>query len=422
MRHSILKAFSFAAIAMAAAGCGSEKSSAPGLIDIAGAIKSPAELKTSDLGRTITYIPLETTDSSLVASRFSLTFAPGKVIVSNTSGSLNNDGSVLVFDLSDGSFCNSIGHGGQDPEAFADVRCVSDAGENAVLFKGNGGKCVKYGLDGRFIGIVTPHSSMVDMLPAFVDDTVYVYSVYEYFMKPKPMLSAVYAGKSGVMIDSVVVVPETPGPALELNGGISVFINNSMMRNSLQRGGAIKIGSSPRVYMPGYPRLWRVADGKTHAMTTFSDTIYEVSAGAQPQPVAVISLGEKSFPGSANGVREMADDEWTLSDLTETPSVMILGVKRGDSETPETGFIGYYDRGSGATRMTAAGNGFTDDLSGFMPFYPVAATVEGALVGILKQEDILRWIENHPDAEVPSALQPVIDSEEEPNPVLVIVK
>lgn len=422
MRHSILKSLSFAAIALAAAGCGSEKSDAPGLIDIAGAIKSPAELKTSDLGRTITYIPLETTDSSLVASRFSLTFASGKVIVSNTAGSLNTEGSVLAFDLSDGSFCNSIGHAGQDPEAFASVRCVSDAGENAVLFKGNGGKYVKYGLDGRFMGIVTPEKSMEDMLPAFVDDTVYVYSVYEYFMKPKPMLSVVYAGKSGGMLDSVVVVPETPGPELEFNGGISVFINNSMMRNTQQQGGAIKLGSSPRVYMPGYPRLWRVADGKTHAMATFSDTIYEVSAGAQPQPVAVISLGEKAFPGSANGVREMADDEWTLSDLTETPTAMILGVKRGNDEVSETGFIGYYDKRSGTTRMTAADNGFADDLSGFMPFYPVAATTDGALVGILKQEDILKWVEEHPDAEVPSALQPVIDSEEEPNPVLVIVK
>ena len=399
MRHSILKSLSFAAIALAAAGCGSEKSDAPGLIDIAGAIKSPAELKTSDLGRTITYLPLETTDSSLVASRFSLTFASGKVIVSNTAGSLNTEGSVLAFDLSDGSFCNSIGHAGQDPEAFASVRCVSDAGENAVLFKGNGGKYVKYGLDGRFMGIVTPEKSMEDMLPAFVDDTVYVYSVYEYFMKPKPMLSVVYAGKSGGMLDSVVVVPETPGPELEFNGGISVFINNSMMRNTQQQGGAIKLGSSPRVYMPGYPRLWRVADGKTHAMATFSDTIYEVSAGAQPQPVAVISLGEK-----------------------ETPTAMILGVKRGNDEASETGFIGYYDKRSGTTRMTAADNGFTDDLSGFMPFYPVAATTDGALVGILKQEDILKWVEEHPDAEVPSALQPVIDSEEEPNPVLVIVK
>ena len=356
MRHSILKSLSFAAIALAAAGCGSEKSDAPGLIDIAGAIKSPAELKTSDLGRTITYLPLETTDSSLVASRFSLTFASGKVIVSNTAGSLNTEGSVLAFDLSDGSFCNSIGHAGQDPEAFASVRCVSDAGENAVLFKGNGGKYVKYGLDGRFMGIVTPEKSMEDMLPAFVDDTVYVYSVYEYFMKPKPMLSVVYAGKSGGMLDSVVVVPETPGPELEFNGGISVFINNSMMRNTQQQGGAIKLGSSPRVYMPGYPRLWRVADGKTHAMATFSDTIYEVSAGAQPQPVAVISLGEKAFPGSANGVREMSDDEWTLSDLTETPTAMILGVKRGNDEASETGFIGYYDKRSGTTRVTAADN------------------------------------------------------------------
>ena len=57
-----------------------------------------------------------------------------------------------------------------------------------------------------------------------------------------------------------------------------------------------------------------------------------------------------------------------------------------------------------------------------MPFYPVAATPDGTLVGVLTQEDILKWVEEHPDAAVPPALQPVIDSEEEPNPVLVIVR
>lgn len=422
MKCMILRTASFAALALAAYGCGSEKSAAPGLIDIAGAIGSPTELKTSDLGKTITYLPLETTDSSLVASRFSLTFAPGKVVVSNTAGSAASEASVLAFDLSDGSFCNTIGHSGQDPEAFANVKCVVSPKENAVLFKGQGGKYVKYGLDGRFMGRVAPDKSMEEMLPAFVDDTVYVYSVYEYFMKPKPMLSVVYAGASGVMLDSVVVVPETPGPQMELAGGISVFVNNTMMRNTLQRGSAIKLEPAPRVYMPGYPRLWRVADGTTHAMATFSDTIYEVSAGAPPQPVAVIAMGDKAFPGSANGVREMAADEWTLSDLTETPSAIILGVKRGDEAMSDDGFIGYYDKRSGATRMTRASDGFVDDLTGFMPFYPVAAAFDGSLIGILTQEDILKWIEKHPDAAVPSALQAVIDSEEEPNPVLVILK
>ena len=57
-----------------------------------------------------------------------------------------------------------------------------------------------------------------------------------------------------------------------------------------------------------------------------------------------------------------------------------------------------------------------------MPFYPVVAAPDGSLIGILTQEDILKWLEEHPDATVPQQLQAVVDSEEEPNPVLVILK
>ena len=57
-----------------------------------------------------------------------------------------------------------------------------------------------------------------------------------------------------------------------------------------------------------------------------------------------------------------------------------------------------------------------------MPFFPVAATPDGRYVGIVTQEDIAKWMEEHPDAKVPESLQAVVDSEEEPNPVLVIVR
>ncbi len=50
------------------------------------------------------------------------------------------------------------------------------------------------------------------------------------------------------------------------------------------------------------------------------------------------------------------------------------------------------------------------------------AAPDGSLIGILTQEDILTWLEEHPDATVPQQLQAVVDSEEEPNPVLVILK
>lgn len=112
-----------------------------------------------------------------------------------------------------------------------------------------------------------------------------------------------------------------------------------------------------------------------------------------------------------------------VSDMIESSDKLFLGVRKGwRTDDDERNFIGYYDKVSGTTHMTRAADGFVDDLTGFMPFYPVVAAPDGSLIGILTQEDILKWIEEHPDATVPQQLQAVADSEEEPNPVLVILK
>ena len=54
------------ALALGACSTASQKSEAQGQIDIVPAFENPTELKVSHLGKNIRYVPLETTDSSLI--------------------------------------------------------------------------------------------------------------------------------------------------------------------------------------------------------------------------------------------------------------------------------------------------------------------------------------------------------------------
>lgn len=69
------KIIMFMAVAALLYGCtgktGSGEGSLPA-VDVAGAIEKPVALKVSDLGSKISYIPLETNDSSLIGPKYSL--------------------------------------------------------------------------------------------------------------------------------------------------------------------------------------------------------------------------------------------------------------------------------------------------------------------------------------------------------------
>ncbi len=70
MKHLLYAAA--AAVAVAASSCSGNDDAVMGRIDVASAISSPSELKVSDIGKTIRYVPLATGDSFLVANRWKL--------------------------------------------------------------------------------------------------------------------------------------------------------------------------------------------------------------------------------------------------------------------------------------------------------------------------------------------------------------
>ena len=411
------------------AGCGAHESRQAGVIDVVTAISSPTELKVSDLGKTITYVPLATNDSSLVGSQWAVTVTDDLALVRNSGsivvyGATSASAGVMAFSLADGSYLNPVGHCGQDGEAYMFPFFTVDPKTNVLTFDAANDKRVKYSADGRFLGTYPQYSkSFSAPRPLITDDTIGISALQNTPGQGDPFLSIIFTSESGRLLDSIPVIStqsEEQMGALSFSGAVTFDTFDGYMPHSQADGIAFFVEGQPGMYTAPAPALWRSGD-ELHTLMRFSDTIYSVAMNRAPEAALIFDMGGQGYTPADNGKRDLTENDLMIGEIVETPATLIFGVSKGWNKRANA-FIGLYDKKEGTTRATKASEGFADDLTGFMPFFPVAATPDGRYVGIVTQEDIAKWMEEHPDAKVPESLQAVVDSEEEPNPVLVIVK
>lgn len=91
------------------------------------------------------YVPLETTDASLVGNISKLLYDDGKLIVVDKSNT-----TILVYDAQTGKFLNRIGHQGRGPKEYISLRDVVVA--DGKLYALDMGKILIYKLNGEFVG------------------------------------------------------------------------------------------------------------------------------------------------------------------------------------------------------------------------------------------------------------------------------
>ena len=91
------------------------------------------------------YVPLETTDFSLVGNIYKLLYDDGKFVVVDRTNEM-----ILVFDAATGKFLNRIGHQGRGPREFIYMRDAIVADGKIYILDMN--KILSYKLDGEFVG------------------------------------------------------------------------------------------------------------------------------------------------------------------------------------------------------------------------------------------------------------------------------
>lgn len=123
-------------VLLASACSAPNKTDNPNTIDIAGSFEQLTELKVSQLGRHIRYVPLETTDSSLIGNSYSIRLLKDRILV--TSGN-----HCLAFDRQTGKYIGNIGHKGDDPEGYSEAMFYIHPQTGTLYFHRQPDKLVK---------------------------------------------------------------------------------------------------------------------------------------------------------------------------------------------------------------------------------------------------------------------------------------
>lgn len=171
------------------------------------------------------------------------------------------------------------------------------------------------------------------------------------------------------------------------------------------------------VGVSGSVPLWK-QEGWLRFKDTFNDTIYNVTATGTLSPYAVFNLGEYRLKPQARWSSSEVGDKLLPVFILETERNFFFQCVEGLKNT----LNGVYDKQTGITRMNREEDGFTDDVNGFLPFKPNTCSAQGEYVQIVDVGDVLDWLDEHPEVKDNQALAPLLELNEEDNPVIVLVQ
>lgn len=392
-----------------------QKGKEQGLIDVLSAFENLTELKVSHLGKNIRYVPLETTDSSLVTG-VQLGLLDDKIIISSANRSERH---CLLFDRQSGKFIREIAQYGQGPKDYSLSFPIVHPVTKNLYFRRYLGKLLEYNQEGEYLGEISMDKvTSRSITPFLTESEVYV---YEGNTLAKPNTNGCL-----YCYDTVTEQMDT----------VAVFLQKENLEEKKFKGiksysGTDKYGlfgyngkfmyeymDGTKVFYPSkFDVLW--SSGKdVHFREVFSDTIFRIKDRTL-EPVRIFDLGERHLPVEKHGKPEETKDCLVVTYVMETSNKIYFQCVK-DMYGEFHVYNGLYWKENDEVMM---GQGdFTDDLTNFIPFRPIVHTEKGEFAGILKIEQIQEWLEDHPDTKLEGALAPLKDLKFDDNPVVVIVE
>ena len=391
-----------------AACTGTPQSSADGLcssIDVAGAMEKPAELKLSELGSDVCYVPLETTDSCLVGGSPNILLLDKEIVVFSRQ-------TCFIFDKESGKFLSKVGHLGDDPEAYSTAAPTYNDVNGLLYFMRRPGKLQKYDLQGNYRGgvtIPTPPDSPSDF--SFTDSVII--GRYGNIVGDNGRALLLF-NETGEQLDTVPsLLPVLPNRGVDDINSISVKKqgNAGIILTTFKSGDA-------SASVAGIPFLWK-SDNKIRYKENFNDTIYTVE-GNELTPYIAFSTGKWHWGAEARTESKDNEKRLLVGCIFETDHTVFFQCIRGlYTDEPET-FNGIYDRKANTTRMYAEKEGIKDDLTGFMAFRPKACSAQGEYGMIIDAGEVMTWLEENPEAAENEKLSALKELTDDSNPVVII--
>ena len=383
------------------------------IINVEGSLENITKLKVSDFGKTIRYIPLETTDDCLIGNDPIVKVLKNHIVVE-----VNRR--CLLFDKKDGSFVSEIGHTGQDPEAYSSSFSWADEKEEFLYFTSMPDKLLKYDMQGTFAGkIVIPSPPG----PA----AYYLFSGSEiigYYngINSSDNYTLAFLDKLGTFIDSIPPLLTTPEETFADILNISVTKGRSVYGNWTKTGAIIidYKNDKKQIIAADAVTLWN-HNGTIRFKENFIDTIYTIS-GRELIPSIAFNTGKWHWPENERISKSNNSERIFVSDVSENNAFVFFQCIKGLYTDEILLYNGLYNKTTGETKLGKNSDDIPDDLTGFMPFKPLSISSSGEFVSLIEAFKIMEWIEEHPEAKNNEKLSFLKDFNDDMNPVIVLVE
>lgn len=402
--------------------CVGDKKDDFSVIDIEKAFEHREAFGLSDIADDISYVPLETTDSSLIGKAPMICVSSEKILVASQGQPL------MAFDKKTGRFLCTIGHKGDDPEGYGDdgwgnlLYWLDTRKEVVYIMSNDMYSLLRYDLEGNFLGKTSlgeESRECMDLFSGYLyikNDTVIVHN--KFVCKENVPFILCFLGTTGEILWQI----QAPSPLLPSPADI---INSEYRYGSQISYG----GNSYRMYYTNEraysfatdaPSIWEKND-QLYFKENFKDTIYQISNGNLIFD-KYLHLGKYCWPYEERTNAAISSGKISIDYLLESDASLYFHFHTGLYETSRSGnksYCGIYIKHTGEIKINE-GDLVSDDLRKLPPvgFYKMSTNQEW--IGHITASDFLEWKhKNVSDAGVlPQSLQKEIN--EDDNPIIVV--
>ena len=312
----------------------------------------------SDFASDIEYIQLETSEETLY-SRLSLNGVLGDSMIL-----VKSYDRISLFNRANGKYIKDIGHKGDDPEGFSNA--MGTLGVNArnstVYARGKRFDLYEYSLkNGRLLNTL-PGPNIDGLETSLSSNSMDVSLITAYGILGDSLLVGYFMNNKGDEPIKLVVYNRN-GEVIKLHPNNQSFV---------------KLTNVFRIESPDF----RNYKNQLFFKETYNDTVFNVTADTL-KPAIFYQLGEFSPPYEEQEtiMREKRNEFMFVLRTLQSPTFIFFSVRFKEEQA-----YGYYNRKTKITLVSDPSNsnknaGYTNDIDGFVPFYPTSINEEGEMMG-----------------------------------------
>ena len=421
----IIKHVAYLIIAIMLVSCSTAKENENKVIDIAGALSDARVANLSEIAEDITYIPLQTTENSVVGEMFGV-IRP-MLFEKETFILFDNNKVFKLFDK-DGNFKTTIDHNGRGPQEYAFPTKAGYNYNTGRLFVSDAvGDICEYTFDGDFVYRVK--------VPAETENRRIGVSTF--------MTNGNYICSIGITEELDGTPPADKSVLAYVYDKDSKVIGKILNRDTTSAVGKVKRGSmtvdgSVVQFVAVSARLLQTYSyqNKTRATISGENVIYNLNEQYQLDSLYIFNLGEYAPTPETESQMFNQDIEIINNIMTGLESdnqiflwLNLRGLYKKYISPAATGnttqAYGYFDKKKGETVImkepSEGMRGFKDDLKGGPAFWPKSITSDGKyMVGYI---DAIKFITYAEDNDCPENIKKMAENiDENDNPIAILVK